>query len=156
MRKILYALPPLLMLCMLNLTNANAQTEYSWDSYGLEFTVPAGFQEISSTGEKFEGKAERAGILLFGLYPIEDNTLMVKDMKDLAYKIAEDTEMDIDDSNDLEFNGFKGYYVEGTLNGVDTFFACMLDPEGDLNFIITVMHRDAQAAIKLIKSIHKL
>ncbi len=45
---------------------AQAQTDYTWASYGLSFTVPAGFEETANTDEKFEGSSEGANVHLFG------------------------------------------------------------------------------------------
>ena len=50
-------------------------------------------------------------------------------------------------------NGFKGLYEEGEIEGVPTFFACMLDKNGELNFIVTIVNNNADAAIAIMKSI---
>jgi hypothetical protein len=136
---------------------ANAQTSYTWDSYGLEFTVPAGFKVTASSGEKFEGEAARSKITLFGLYPIKDASLTIDNTQEAVQLMATEAGMSKRGmaSDYIEFNGFKGYYAEGTIQGINTFFAIMIDEDSDTNFIVTVMHDNTDAAIKIVKSIHK-
>ncbi|WP_338812548.1 hypothetical protein V9L05_14250 [Bernardetia sp. Wsw4-3y2] len=132
---------------------AQAQTDYTWESYGLSFTVPAGFSETANTDEKFEGKSDNAQIHLFGIYPINDASLTEDNLKEALIEMAAASGMDVEDADAIEFNGFSGLYAEGEIEGVPTFFACMLDPNGELNFIVTIVHNNADAALNIMKSI---
>ncbi|WP_027002632.1 hypothetical protein [Hugenholtzia roseola] len=137
--------------------SAKAQTTYTWEDYSLEFTVPAGFQETANSGEKFEGKSDRAGIFLFGLYPLSDASITSDNLADMLVELAAETGMEVGEAEAISFNGFEGYYAEGEIEGVPTFFACMLDPEGETNFIISILHNNAtDTAVKIVTSIHKL
>ena len=135
--------------------NAQAQ-EYTWDDYGLKFTVPAGFVEEANTGEKFEAKCEKSKIYLFGLYPILDENITKQNLLEVLKATAKESGMAMTQAKEIKFNGFEGIYAESTIEGTPTFIACMLDPNGDLNFIVTVMHQNTDAAVKLIKSIKKM
>jgi hypothetical protein len=147
----------LLIAFSLFILQAKAQTNYTWDEYNLEFAVPAGFKVSANTSEKFEGEAARSKVTLFGLYPIKDESLTVDGTADAVKTLANEAGMAKGMASDyIEFNGFKGHYAEGTVQGINTFFAVMMDEESDLNFIVTVMHDNTDAAIKLVKSIHKL
>ncbi len=132
---------------------AQAQTDYTWESYGLSFTVPAGFTETESNDEKFEGKSDAAKVHLLGLYPISDANITEDNLKEALIEMATASGMEVQDADHIEFNGFKGLYAEGEIEGIPTFFACMLDPNGELNFIVTIVHNNADAAIAIMKSI---
>ncbi|MCC5946372.1 MAG: hypothetical protein JJT94_15680 [Bernardetiaceae bacterium] len=146
----------LLVAALLGFSTVQAQTAYEWDDYGLSFSVPAGFKASASTGDKFEGSAERAGLTLFGLYPIADANLTMENLEDFLVAMASESGMQVDEASEIEFNGFYGYYAEGDIEGIPTFFACMLDPDGELNFIITILHNNADVAIKVVRSIQKM
>ncbi len=135
--------------------SASAQEEYTWDDYGLKFSVPSDFKESTSDGEKFEGSSNRGKIYLFGLYPIKDENITNDNLAEAVNAMAKESKMKVTDAHEIDFNGFEGYCAEGTIEGKPAFFACMLDPNGDLNFIITLLHDNADAAIKLVKSIKK-
>lgn len=134
---------------------AQAQTDYTWEGYGLAFTVPDGFAETTSTDDKFEGKSDAAKIHLLGLYPISDANVTEDNLLEALIEMAAASGLNVEDADKIEFNGFKGLYAEGEIEGVPTFFACMLDPNGELNFIVTIVHNNAEAAIAIMKSITK-
>lgn len=138
--------------------NAQAQEDYTWDDYGLKFSVPTGFKVTQNSSDKFEGEAVRAKITLFGLYPIADENVTEETTMQAVEAMAKEAGMNIRtiDKGAIEFNGFKGSYAEGKIEGISTFFAVMLDESSDLNFIVTVLHDNTDAAIKLIKSIKKM
>jgi hypothetical protein len=136
--------------------NVQAQQEYTWDDFGLKFSVPTGFVEVENTGEKFEGKCEKSKIFLFGLYPVADENVTKENLKEALKGMAKESGMTVQATKDINFNGFEGAYAEGTIQGTPAFFACMLDPNGDLNFIVSVLHQNTDAAVKLIKSIQKM
>ncbi len=144
------------MLFLALVNDLKAQTPYTWDDYGLKFSVPAGFVELESTGEKFEAKCDKSKIVLFGLYPIADESVTKQNLIELLKDVAKDSGMAVGQAKEIKFNGFEGVYAEGTIEGTPTFIACMLDPNGDLNFIVTVMHQNTEMAIKLVKSIQKM
>lgn len=144
---------------MLSLAFSNdlrAQTPYTWDDYGLKFSVPAGFVEIENTGDKFEAKCEKSKIFLFGLYPIADENVTKQNLIDVLKDTAKESGMVVKEAKEIKFNGFEGVYAEGTVQGTPTFIACMLDPNGDLNFIVTVLHQNVNGAVGLVKSIQKM
>lgn len=153
MLKTLFSTAVFFMLSLFVVVTAQAQTDYTWESYGLSFTVPAGFSETANTDEKFEGKSDKAKVHLFGIYPINDANVTQDNLKEALIEMAAASGMEVQDANEIEFNGFSGLYAEGEIEGVPTFFACMLDPNGELNFIVTIVHNNADAAVEIMKSI---
>ncbi|MCS6820958.1 MAG: hypothetical protein NZ551_03730 [Microscillaceae bacterium] len=140
-----------------NLTFSIAQTtDYTWDEYGLKFSVPVGFEETANDETHFEGKCEKSKIILFGLYPIKSNQITKSNLKDAFNSMTKEANMTVDEIQNISFNGFEGIYAEGKINNVEAFFACMLDPMGDLNFIVSVLHDNVDAAVKIVKSIKKV
>lgn len=148
--------PLIFAVCMLFATTANAQNPYDWTDYGLSFSVPADFKETASDGEKFEGEAKKSKIHLFGLYPIEDENVTKENLVEVLKMMAKESGMNVEEAEEIKFNGFEGVYGEGTIEGIPTFMACMLDPKGSLNFIVTIMHQNTNGAVALLKSIKKI
>jgi hypothetical protein len=153
MLKTVFSTAVFFVLSLFVLSAVQAQTDYTWETYGLSFTVPAGFSETANTDEKFEGTSDKAQIHLFGIYPINDVNLTEENLEEALIAMAAESGMDVQEAAEIEFNGFSGMYAEGEIEGVPTFFACMLDPNGELNFIVTIVHNNADAAIKIMKSI---
>jgi hypothetical protein len=137
-------------------SSLKAQTLYTWDDFGLKFSVPAGFTEMENTGDKFEGKCDKSKIFLFGLYPIADENVTKQDLVAELKAFAKESGMAVKETKEIKFNGFEGVYAEGTVEGTPSFVAFMLDPNGDLNFIVSALHQNTEATVRLIRSIQKM
>ncbi|AFM03449.1 hypothetical protein Fleli_1001 [Bernardetia litoralis DSM 6794] len=134
--------------------SVQAQTNHTWESYGLSFTVPADFSEITNTDNKFEGKSDEAQINLLGLYPINAESLTEDNLQESFIDMAAAYGMAIEGGEEIKINGFTGLYTETELEDVPAFFACMLDPNGEVNFIVIIVHNNnAEKAINIMESI---
>jgi hypothetical protein len=132
---------------------AQALEEWNWEDYNLKFSIPKGFKVETSTGEEFSGKCDAAKIHFFSITPFQDGEVNEDNLKEAVGVMAKEAKMRVTETKPIEFNGFKGYYAEGTLEGFPAFFCCVLNPNDDNNFIITILHNNTDAAVKVIKSI---
>lgn len=148
--------PFFVVLLMSTIFHIQAQEQWTWNDYNLTFTTPAGFKVEKSTGEEFSGKSDRSKIYLFAIYPVKDENITEENLGEAVQIMASEARMNVQDMQNISFNGFTGKYAEGTIEGVPSFFCCILDPDSDNNFIISIVHNNTDAAIKLMKSIKKI
>jgi hypothetical protein len=133
-----------------------AQNPYTWENFKIKFSLPDGYKIVENTAEKFEGNAP--GIASFGIYPFKDAKLTEADLKEYASSIAKQAGMDMGSAvvDLIEFNGFKGGYAEGKVQGVSVIVLGLINPSSDVNFFVQVVYTDADAAIRFIRSIESL
>jgi hypothetical protein len=143
------------MLMLLIGIQAQAQSleAWTWDDFNLSFSVPKGFKVETSSGEEFSGKCEASKIHYFSITPYQDGEVTEANLKEAIGVMTKEAKMRVTETKPIEFNGFKGYYSEGTMEGLPAFFCCVLNPNDDNNFIITILHENTDAAVKIMKSI---
>ena len=137
----------------------NAQQMYTWDDYGIAFSLADDFKETVSNGEEFSAVGD--GMEL-SILPFSDETIDDTDITAYTMAVAASLNLGrIDDINEITFNGFKGGYAEGVSDGVKIFLMGLIDPNSDTNFfvIITFLDNDSLAieeAVNICRSIHKI
>lgn len=138
---------------------AVAQQSYTWEDYGISFTLADDFRETVSTGEEFSASGD--GMEL-SIIPFADETIDDTDITGYTMSIAASLNLSrIDDISTINFNGFKGGYAEGELDGAKIFLMGVIDPSSANNFfvIITFLDGDTNAmdeAVNICKSIRKI
>ncbi len=138
---------------------AQAQQSYTWDDYGIAFTLADDFKETVSTGEEFSAVGD--GMEL-SIIPFSDESIDDTDITAYTMSIAASLKLGrIDDISEITINGFKGGYAEGVSGDTKIFIMGLIDPKSDTNFfvIITFLDNDTNAideAINICKSIHKI
>ncbi|MBK8624229.1 MAG: hypothetical protein IPN86_01230 [Saprospiraceae bacterium] len=136
-----------------------AQQSYTWEDYGISFTLADDFKETVSTGEEFSATGDGMDLTII---PFTDETIDDTDITGYTMSIAASLKLGrIDDISTINFNGFKGGYAEGELDGAKIFLMGVIDPNSDTNFfvIITFLDGDANAveeAVNICKSIKKI
>ncbi len=149
----------LVLIFSMFLVQSQAQQSYTWEDYGIAFTLADDFKETVSTGEEFS--ADGDGMSL-SIIPFSDESIENTDITAYTMSIAASLKLGrIDDISEIAINGFKGGYAEGVSEGTKIFIMGLIDPNSDTNFfvIITFLDNDANAieeAINICKSIHKL
>lgn len=153
----------LLLLALLLIAFAiqvKAQTQASdaweWKDYKIKFTLPKGCKVDKSTGELFE--ASKTGFFI-GIYPFSDESVTKDNLKDATISIAEEAKYDsIEDGGEADLNGFEGYYVEGTKDGVKALIVSLLDEKSDTNFFAVIAYAPNMEnyAVSVLKSLQKL
>lgn len=139
--------------------NVDAQQIYTWEDYGLSFSLADDFKETVSTGEEFSASGDGMELTIL---PFADETIDDTDITAYTMSVAASLNLGrIDDVNKISINGFSGGYAEGVSDGTKIFLMGLIDPNSDTNFfvIITFLDNDANAieeAINICKSIQKI
>lgn len=137
----------------------SAQQEFTWEEYGIGFTLADDFSETVNNIEEFSATGDGMEI---SIIPFKDNTIDDSDITTYTMAIAASLKLErIDDINTIDVNGFKGGYAEGVQNGVKIFVMGLIDPESETNFFIMIVFQDndqnaIDEAINICQSIHKL
>ncbi|MBK9151478.1 MAG: hypothetical protein IPM26_10960 [Saprospiraceae bacterium] len=137
----------------------HAQQQYTWEEYGLKFTLANDFAEEVNNLDEFSAAGDG---MYFSIFPFRDETINESDITSYTIQIAKSLNLQqIDDVDVLDINKFKGGYVEGYLEGMKVFLMGLIDPNSDTNFfvLITFMDQDKVAtdeAIRMVKSIRKM
>ncbi len=157
--KIMKSLFILLLSFVVFSTQSVAQQSYTWEDYGISFTLADDFQETVSTGEEFSASGDGMEMTII---PFTDEAIDDSDITGYTMSIAASLNLGrIDDVSTINFNGFKGGYAEGALDGAKIFIMGVIDPNSDTNFfvIITFLDGDNNAideAVNICKSIRKI
>ena len=136
-----------------------AQQEYTWEEYGISFSLADDFIEITNNADEFSASGDGMEI---SILPFKDDSVDNSDIT--AYTMGVAASMDferIDDIDVIEFNGFHAAYAEGVLEDVKVFFMGVIDPDTSTNFfiIITFLDNDENAineAVNICSGIRKL
>ncbi|MBK7095275.1 MAG: hypothetical protein IPH57_09610 [Saprospiraceae bacterium] len=136
-----------------------SQQEYTWDEYGISFSLADDFREKVNNINEFSATGD--GMEL-SIIPFKDESIDDSDITAYTMGIAASMKFErIDDISVIEFNGFQGGYAEGVSDGVKVFIMGLIDPDSETNFfiIITFLDNDKNAideAVSICTSIQKL
>lgn len=145
--------------CFFVITAASGQQNYTWDEYGISFSLADDFKETVNNIEEFSAVGDGMDM---SIIPFKDETIDDTDITGYTMAIAASLNLGrIDDVSTIDFNGFKGGYAEGEKDGVKLFLMGLIDPNSDTNFfvIISFLDQDQNAideAINICKSIRKM
>jgi hypothetical protein len=141
------------------LQNADAQQVYTWDEYGISFTLADDFKETVNTIDEFSASGDGMELAII---PFKDESIDDTDINAYTMSIAASLNLQrIEDVSVIDINGFKGGYAEGVLDGAKIFIMGLIDPTSDTNFfvIITFLDKDENAteeAVNICTSIKKI
>ncbi len=124
-------------------SNLLSQTleDWTWDTYGLSFSVPGKMKIETNTADEFGANLANDLLHLY-IFPWEDDQLnketlnseVKKLVKSLGYRGASLVE--------LELNGFEGGYIIAEKDGVTTIVVGLLDPDTSTNFYALIVYGD--------------
>lgn len=149
----------LVLFCFSSLQMLYAQQEYTWEEYGIAFSLADDFKEKVNSMEEFSAEGDGMEI---SIVPFKDGSIDDNDITTYTMSIAASLNLDnIEDINKIDINGFKGGYAEGVQNGIKIFVMGLIDPNSETNFFVTIVFQDKdenaiEEAINICKSIHKL
>lgn len=141
------------------LQNVDAQQVYTWDEYGISFTLADDFKETVNTIDEFSASGDGMELAII---PFKDESIDDTDINAYTMSIAASLNLQrIEDVSVIDINGFKGGYAEGVLDGAKIFIMGLIDPTSDTNFfvIITFLDKDENAteeAVNICTSIKKI
>lgn len=86
------------------------QQEYTWEEYGISFSLADDFREKVNTASEFSATGD--GMEL-SIIPFKDETIDDSDITAFTMGIAASMKFKrIDDISVIDFNGFQGAYAE--------------------------------------------
>lgn len=141
------------------LQRADAQQVYTWDEYGISFTLADDFKETVNNIDEFSATGDGMELAII---PFKDESINDEDINAYTMSIASSLKLQrVDDVSVIDINGFKGGYAEGVLDGAKIFIMGLIDPDSDTNFfvIITFLDQDENAtaeAVNICTSIKKI
>lgn len=136
----------------------SAQQQYTWEEYGISFTLADDFKETVNNIEEFSADGDGMSM---SIIPFKDESIDDSDITKYTIGIAKSLNLEgIDDVDVISINNFEGGYVEGVKDGAKIFLMGLIDPNSATNFfvIITFIDQDTEAikeAINICKSIKK-
>ena len=128
---------------------------FFWEHYKIQVTVPDDFKIAENTENEFKmtGDGMELTMVLF------EQNVSIDELDEAVRKGAENMKLEaVDQEQEMDSNGFKGYYVEGILTGNRVMYAGLMDPTSHTNFFLTITFDDkdktAEAdALRILSSI---
>ncbi len=146
-----------LLSCLLIGSALHAQTEWTWESYGVKITLPQDFKVTQNTDNEFSASGRGMEFYMF----IFEQDISLEEMGDATLQAAAEAELDeLDDIVDISTRSFKGKMVEGYKDGARAVFAGLINPNNHTNFFVLIMFDDNDVnaenkAVAILKSIKK-
>ncbi|MFN0173138.1 MAG: hypothetical protein ACKVU0_00725 [Saprospiraceae bacterium] len=138
----------LFIVCTFILNTAFAQKDWRWDNHGVGFSAPSNLRITTNNAQEFT--AEGSDIIL-AIYVEQDGEVTKETLADALVAAAEEMEYDnITAVDELQIDDFKGYFVEGTKDGVGAFILTLLDEKSSTNLVVVIAYTSATAREKAI------
>lgn len=152
----------LLLIGIASLTVSSAFTTlnqiFIWEHYKVQVTVPDDFKIAKNTEEEFAMTGDGMELTM----EIFEQNISLDELDEAVRKGAELMKLEaVDQEQEMDSNGFEGYYVEGILKGNRVMLAGLMDPTSHTNFFLTLTFDDkdktAEAdALRILSSIRHL
>ncbi|MDL2223443.1 hypothetical protein LJB98_05030 [Bacteroidales bacterium OttesenSCG-928-M11] len=119
--------------------SVSAQQRYTWEQYGLSFSVPKSFQILENTAESFEAENEEMSLTIElldyeGLSPEFMGTLLGQMAKDSGMRNAE--------VGELVLTTLEGAYIEGEIKGVNVIYIVLMDTDSNIALLGSIVYED--------------
>jgi hypothetical protein len=138
----------LFLVCIFLLNTASAQKDWRWDDHGVAFSAPENLRITANDANEFSAEGSD---LILSIYVEQDGEVTEDHLGEAL--VAAAAEMDFDDIsaiNDLKIHDFKGYFLEGTKDGVGAFILALLDEKSSTNLIVVIAYTTEEAREKAI------
>src|SRR5690349_1872021 len=107
------------LIVSLSANTAFAQQDWRWEQHGVGFSAPTNLR--ITTNNESEFVAEGSDLIL-SIYVEQDGEVDEATLAEALVAAAKEMEYDeITAADELEIDDFKGYFVEGTKDGVGAF-----------------------------------
>ena len=139
----------LFLVCVFLLNTVSAQKDWRWDDHGVAFSAPANLRVTANNANEFTAEGSD---LILSIYVEQDGEVSEDHLGEAL--VAAAAEMDFDDiSNvdELKIHDFKGYFLEGTKDGVGAFILALLDEKSSTNLIVVIAYTTDEAREKAIQ-----
>lgn len=135
-------------LFLLSQTALNAQQDWRWEQHGVGFNAPANLRVTTNNASEFVAEGSD---LVLSIYVEQDGEVGEDQLAEALIAAAE--EMDYDEitaADELEIDDLKGFFVEGTKNGVGAFIITLLDKKSSTNLVIVLAYTSDSGRKKAI------
>jgi hypothetical protein len=140
MKKGFFTALAILAATLLTVNLSFAQTKMVWDAHGLGFEVPDNFRIEKNNYEEFTASNKN---LFLSIVPVQDEKVTEDDLADALIEMAKGLDYDVvSDADALEFDYFKGFYVEGSKDGANAILLSLLDTESSTNVLCVIVYAD--------------
>jgi len=130
------------------LNTAFAQKDWRWDDHGVGFSAPSNMRVTTNNAQEFA--AESSDIIL-AIYVEQDGEVTEEALAEALVAAAEEMEYDnITAVDELQIHDFKGYFVEGTKDGIGAFILTLLDEKSSTNLVVVIAYTSKAARDKAI------
>lgn len=134
-------------ICLCN--TAFAQKDWHWDAHGVGFSAPANLRVTTNNANEFSAEGSD---LFMSIHPFQDESITEDHLAEALVEAAKEMKYDnISAADALEGNGFKGYFVEGTKDGIGAFIILLLDPKSSTNLIIVMAYTSDAGRAKALE-----
>lgn len=125
-----------------------AQKDWRWEQHGVGFSAPTNLRITTNNASEFVAEGSD---LVLSIY-VEQNGEVTEDhLAEALVAAAKEMEYDeITAADELEINDFKGYFVEGTKDGVGAFIITLLDKKSSTNLVVVIVYTDETSRKKAI------
>lgn len=138
----------LLLAILFNSNTVFAQKDWRWDKHGIAFSAPSNMKVTTNNAEEF---AAEGSDLFLSLYAEQDSEVTEETLAEVVVAAAVEMEYDeITDVDALSIQDFKGFYVEGTKDGIGAVIIALLDEKSSTNLIISIAYTTDAARNKAI------
>lgn len=147
MKRVLFIVTTVFCLSMV----VNAQQRYTWEQYGLSFSVPQNFKVVKNTAESFE--AENANIHLT-IEVMDYDGIDPEDLGTALGEMANELGMTGMDIGELALTTLEGAYIEGKVKGVNVCLVLLADTDSNIALVASVTYSNGneQQATNIVNS----
>ncbi len=139
----------LLVAFTLTLGTAFAQQDWQWAQHGVGFNAPANLRITTNNASEFTAEGSD---LVLSIYVEQDGEVTEDQLAEALVAAAEEMKYDeITAVDELEIDDFKGYFVEGTKDGIGAFIITLLDKKSSTNLVVVIVYTSDSGREKAIK-----
>lgn len=147
MRKFLQT--SLLVAFTLTLGTTFAQQDWQWAQHGVGFNAPANLRITTNNASEFTAEGSD---LVLSIYVEQNGEVTEDQLAEALVAAAEEMKYDeITAADELEIDDFKGYFVEGTKDGIGAFIITLLDKKSSTNLVVVIAYTSDSGREKAIK-----
>ena len=138
----------LFIVCTFIINTAYAQKDWRWEDHGVGFSAPSNLRVTTNNAQEF---AAEGSDLVLAIYVEQDGEVTEETLAEALVAAAEEMEYDdITAVDELQIDDFKGYFVDGTKDGVGAFILTLLDEKSSTNLVVVIAYTSAAARDKAI------
>lgn len=139
----------LLVAFTLTLGTAFSQQDWQWTQHGVGFNAPANLRITTNNASEFTAEGSD---LVLSIYVEQDGEVTEDQLAEALVAAAEEMKYDeITAADELEIDDFKGYFVEGTKDGIGAFIITLLDKKSSTNLVVVIAYTSDSGREKAIK-----